>query len=82
MEFEVVFVEDEKMPAGFDWALARVGECFYALIRKTRVVPEVLAAAWAAFVERSRQAAEEFLGAPHPLELVIAHERRLAALAN
>lgn len=80
MEFEVFFVEDERMPAGHDWALARVGTKFYALIRATRVVPEVLAAAWAAFVERMREVSNELSGSPHPLEVLAAHDRRLAAV--
>lgn len=51
MEFEVVFVDGAELPGGEPWALAWVGQVFYAFIDRARVTAAVLSEAWRAFME-------------------------------
>lgn len=51
MHYQVVFVEDEALPAAQDWALVRAPGVFYAFLKQSKLTPTVLADAWAAFVQ-------------------------------
>jgi hypothetical protein len=50
MEYEVVFVQDDELPEGKDWALLRAGSVIYAFIKASRLTADVLSEAWSAFV--------------------------------
>lgn len=49
-EFGVAFVEDDEQGLeGRDWAIVLVGRTVVAVVKKSRVCPEVLADAWIGF---------------------------------
>lgn len=49
MEYEVVFVGEDDLPEGKEWAIVRVGRKFIAFIKAGCVCPRVLVEAWEAF---------------------------------
>lgn len=56
MPYLVEFVADDALPDGTDWAIAAtdVGST-YCFIKKSRVSPEVLSEAWAAWEKRRQR---------------------------
>jgi hypothetical protein len=50
MGYQVVFVGDDDLPDGYDWALVRLlrGDVFLA-VKRDRVTPCVLEQAWEAY---------------------------------
>lgn len=51
MEYEVVFVGDDELPEGKEWAIVRAGRRFIAFIKRSCVCPRVLRESWEAFAK-------------------------------
>lgn len=70
MDYKVVFVGDDDMPAGHNYVLVRTKGMFIAFIRRSRVTAEVLSSCWRAF-------ASEFSGGGPMVPLVPVPRRAL-----
>lgn len=55
MHYQVRFVGDKDLPAGIDWAFAGVAGDALFFIKESRVTPEVLGEAWAAWDNPERR---------------------------
>jgi hypothetical protein len=47
--YGVKFVEDHALPPGQDWIFVEVDGVLWFVVKESRVTPEVLAQAWAAY---------------------------------
>ena len=48
-EYGVKFVEDHELPPGQDWIFVEVDGGLYFVVKESRITPEVLNQAWAAY---------------------------------
>jgi hypothetical protein len=50
--YQVRFTDDSGLPADTDWVIARRGGVSYLFVKESRLSPELLAEAWAAWENR------------------------------
>lgn len=55
MQYQVRFVNDNDLPVGIDWAFANTSDGALFFIKASRVTPEVLGEAWAAWEGENRR---------------------------
>ena len=52
--YQVRFTDDSGLPADTDWVIARRGGVSYLFVKESRLCPELLAEAWAAWENREK----------------------------
>lgn len=58
MPYQVRFTDESDLPAGTDWVIARREGVSYLFVKESRLCPELLAEAWAAWENREDAAAD------------------------